>query len=134
MSQFSTAPHPVTFLGRPLYVGEQLSMLDDSGRIRRDLGIRHAVQHAEDVEPGWHESALLFLFSYSGNHETFSGEMVREASRDIVASPPHLRAWGGIMLAGAKRGWISRAGYIQVHNPDAHRANATLWRSLIYRG
>lgn len=113
---------------------EQLSLLDDSGRARRDLGISRALQHAEKVEPGWQDRALAFLLDYAETHETFSGESVRQASRGIVPEPPHLRAWGSVIMAGARRGWIRKIGYVQVTNPAAHQANAALWRSVIFMG
>lgn len=104
-----------------------------SGEILRDKGIKQAVDHAEEVSDGWHEKALRFLESYCQTHQFFSGEMVRMAAVDIP-TPPCLRTWGGVMVAGAKRGWIKQIGTEQVTNPKAHRANAARWESLIYRG
>ena len=111
---------------------EQLSLFHD-GRHLRDKGIARAAQHAEDVEPDWQEKALDFLRTFAQERSLFSGEMVREASHASVPEPPHLRAWGAIMLTAAKRGWIVKDGYIQVQNPRAHRANAALWKSRIYK-
>lgn len=114
----------------------QLSFFDinkpkPTGIDLRDRGIKRALHHAEDVHDEWGAKALDFLYLYSKNHLKFSGEMVRLESKGIVPDPPSLRAWGAVLLHGARKGWIKRIGYIQVENPKAHRANASLWESLI---
>lgn len=117
----------------------QLSFLDiekpkPDGEILRDRGMRKAMRHAEEVEEGWNVKALDFLYLYAKKYPgRFSGEMVRIEAGGIVPEPPSLRAWGGILANGARRGWIHQVGYIKVDNPNAHRANAALWESLICR-
>ena len=117
----------------------QLSFLDiekskPDGQILRDRGMRKSLQHAEEVEDGWNVKALDFLYIYAKrNPGRFSGEMVRIEAKGIVLEPPSLRAWGGILASGARRGWIHQTGYVKVTNPRAHRANAALWESLICR-
>ena len=114
-------------------MAEQLSLFHDGCELR-DKRIARAAQHAEDIEPDWQEKALNFLRTFAQKQCSFSGEIVREASQGCVPEPPHLRAWGAIMLTAAKRGWIAKDGYIQVQNPRAHKANAALWKSRIYKG
>ena len=104
------------------------------GRDLRDKGIKKAVEHAEDVSDGWSVQAIAFLEEYIRDHRQFSGEQVREEARGRIPEPPSLRAWGGVLLAGSKRGWIKQVGYIHVENPRAHRANAALWESRLFRG
>lgn len=36
-------------------------------------------------------------------------------------------------MTAAKRGYIEKVGYIQVENPKAHKANAALWKSKIFK-
>lgn len=108
------------------------SEFDFSGETLRDAGIKKAVDHADEVKGGWSTLALTFVEHYAMNNSIFSGEKVRGASAGIVPEPPHLRAWGGVILKAAKRGIICKRGYVQVENPNAHRANATLWQSNIY--
>ncbi len=112
----------------------QLSFLDiqkpkPTGTILRDKGIQKAVQHAEEFYNDWQKMALDFFYIYAMNHRKFSGVMVRFEAKGIVTDPPCLRAWGGIIMIGAKRGWIKQIGYIQVENPKAHKANAAYWES-----
>ncbi len=111
---------------------EQANIFDE-GKELRDKGIKQAAQHAEDEYENWHEKASQFLFNYARTHKEFpfSGEMVRNASRDKVPRPPSLRAWGSVMVYGLKVGWIKQVGYVKVVNPKAHRANAALWESCI---
>jgi hypothetical protein len=113
----------------------QLSFLNiekskPNGQILRDKGIKKAVSHAQDVcGDDWQKKALDFLYFYVLNHQTFSGEMVRLEAKGFVPEPPSLRAWGAIIVSGAKRGWIRQVGFIHVENVKAHRANAALWKS-----
>ncbi len=98
---------------------------------RRDKGIKQAATHAEDVHDGWQTIAMGFMERYAMTHHLFSGEMVRLESKNIVPTPPSLRAWGSILVGAAKRGWIKEAGFVRVTNPKAHRTPATLWESLL---
>lgn len=101
------------------------------GEILRDRGIERSLKHAKKVRSDWQEKALSFLYCYAKNHDRFSGEMVRESASGSVPEPPSLRAWGAIILFGAKNGWIEQDGYTKVNNPKAHKANAAMWRSLL---
>lgn len=114
----------------------QLSFFDvqkpkASGEMLRDKGIAKAVKHAEDTNHEWSKKALDFLYLYARAHDHFSGEMVRVEAKGIVPDPPSLRAWGSVLLSGARRGWIRQVGFVHVQNEKAHRANAALWESLI---
>jgi len=107
----------------------QLSFLDiqkpkPTGELLRDRGIKKALDHAEEIHDQWSKTALDFLYLYARNHRRFSGEMVRLGAKGIVSDPPSLRAWGAILLQGARKGWIKQIGYIHVENPKAHKANA----------
>lgn len=103
-----------------------------SGSALRDEGIQKAVDHANEKTEKWSDRALAFLKQYASTNSVFSGEQVRFAAGGVIPFPPHLRAWGGVMMSAARQGLIEKIGYIQVENPLAHRANAALWRSKIY--
>jgi hypothetical protein len=100
----------------------------------RNRGIKKALTHAEQVKAMWGRLALEFMRTYCETHLYFMTEDLREASRGIVDAPPHLRAWGGIILSGARNGWIGQDGTDKVKNPKAHMANAAVWKSRIFRG
>ena len=102
-----------------------------TGAVLRDRGIRRAVQHADGIYNDWQRTALDFLYLYARDHDRFSGEMVRMEASGIVPDPPSLRAWGAVLLQGARKGWIKRVGTIQVTNPRAHACFASEWESLI---
>ena len=102
-----------------------------SGEVLRDKGIARAVKHAEEIHDDWQKKALDFLYVYALDHDRFSGEMVRLEASKMVPTPPSLRAWGAVLLQGARRGWIRQVGFIHVQNEKAHRANAALWESKI---
>ncbi len=102
-----------------------------SGELLRDRGIKQALSHAESVHSDWQAKALDFLYIYAKNHHRFSGEMVRMFSKGIVPDSPSARAWGAVMLTGARKGWIERVGTIHVTNPKAHACFASEWESLI---
>ena len=107
----------------------QLSIFDQpTGAQLRDAGIKQALDHAEEVTPEWPELAYKFLCDYIRKHPgEFMTEDVRQAAAGIVPEPPSLRAWGGVIVKAAKSGLIVRAGYGQVTNVNAHRANASVW-------
>ena len=107
-------------------------VLNFTGNDLRDKGINQAVEHADRVSLNWSERAYRLTEDYAKRHFLFSGEQVRLASKGMIDEPPHLRAWGAIMLKAAKNGLIKRVGYIQVENIAAHRATATLWESKVY--
>ena len=98
---------------------------------KRDEGMARALAHAEDVEEDWSKKALRFVYQYAKTHDEFTGEMIRNASSDLVPRPPHLRSWGAIIVKAVKAGWIRQIGFTHVINPKAHRANAALWRSQL---
>ena len=103
----------------------------ESGKMKRDKGMAQALKHAEDTEDDWGGQARKFLHQYAKTHKEFSGEMVRIASRDIIPRPPHLRAWGAIIVGGLKAGWIRQIGFTKVKTPTSHMANAAWWESCI---
>jgi hypothetical protein len=109
------------------------SEFDFSGEDLRDRGMQQAVDHADEVKGGWSTLALTFVEHYAMNNPTFSGEKVRAAAAGIVPEPPHLRAWGGVMMKAAKMGMIRKCGYVQVDNPLAHKATAALWKSNYFK-
>ncbi len=102
-----------------------------TGRILRDKGMRQAVDHANELHEEWQRRAEWFLKHYARNHEQFSAEEVREASKGIVPIPGSLRSWGSIFANAARWGWIRRIDTITVTNPKAHACYASLWESLI---
>lgn len=112
----------------------QAELFSTTGEALRDSGMETAERHADEVSDGWSDRALSFLIIYAKSHRHIIGEGVRAASEGIVEHPPHLRAWGAVMMRAARRGIIAKIGYTQVSNPKAHKANAAVWGSNVFEG
>ncbi len=100
------------------------------GRELRDAGMEQAIFHAGLVIEDWQGKARRFLRLYIRAHSgPFMAEDARVwASANGCPEPPSLRAWGGIIAGAARSGHIVKVGIRQVSNPNAHCANAALWR------
>lgn len=115
-------------------MNKQLELFDlppePTGAELRDDGIERAVSHANEKHEDWADSAYNFLLMYmrKPNHQEFMAEEVREAAYGIVAEPPSLRAWGGIIRKAAIAGYIERIGFQSVKNPKAHCAPCAVWK------
>lgn len=108
-------------------MGKQLDIFE--GMLLRDEGIQQAIDHADQVDEKWSETAYRFLLSFISTTTTeFMVEDIRiAAEKSGVPIPPSDRAWGGIIVRAAKAGLIRRVGYRAVANPKAHCTPATLW-------
>lgn len=105
------------------------------GSALRDQGMELAIDHAEQVDPGWKERAyeklLQFVNIYSVNMgiKTFMAEDIRSwAYAHGLQRPPSGRAWGGLVRRAALEGVIVQVAIGQVKNKTAHCANAGVWR------
>ena len=101
-----------------------------TGKELRDIGISHAIGHAEFKTPGWNEQAYLFLVGYIKTVNEFMAEDLRKASDGIVNTPPNLRAWGGVIVRAAKEKLIKRTGFRNVTNAKAHSTPASVWSKI----
>lgn len=109
----------------------QLSIFDaPTGADLRDHGIEQATRHANDECQNWSDQAFEFLKRYVVDVAEFQAEDVRQASIGQVPEPPHLRAWGSVIIRAAKRNIIKKVGIAAVTNPTAHCANAAVWRAV----
>lgn len=105
----------------------------DFGRKLRDEGIQKAVDHANEVHDRWADEAYEHFKMYLNNHPIgfkFMIEDFREYSRGFLPSPPSKRAFGVLAVRAKRDELIKKAGYGQVSNPSAHRANASVWIKL----
>lgn len=69
--------------------------------------------HAERVEPGWRELALVSLEQFLAGHDgSFLTEQFIEWSRkNGVEQPPDDRAWGPVITRAFRRRIIERVGF-----------------------
>ena len=103
--------------------------LTKDGKTLRDRGIEKAVTNAESKHPNWKKKALEYLLSYPENR--FMTEQVREWAHDHgLPKPPHARAWGAVIVAAKKLGYIEFIRYESVVNPKAHMTPASVWRRI----
>ena len=101
----------------------------------RDVAIKVAIDHANDVEPRWSDRALVYLEQYILLFgEPFRCEQVREWATDNgLSEPPTTRAWGGVIAGAAKRGIIRRVGYtnsICKDQVNTHMSVVSLWAGV----
>jgi hypothetical protein len=94
----------------------QLEMFAQSypdAELRRDIGIRDSVEHADREISGWSDWAMWALLEYADNAlGTFLTEDVRAFARaGGLPDPPDGRAWGAVMRRAAKAGYIKSVGY-----------------------
>lgn len=99
-----------------------------SGQENRDIGIKQAIDNANNKNANWSEQAYNFLLNYMKNHSEFMAEEVRVASEEIIPLPPSNRAWGGIIRKAFKNDLIESIGFKSVKNPKAHCAPCNVWK------
>ncbi len=109
--------------------------LFDRLRTPRDLadaGMQTAVEHADDIEPGWSERAVEHVREFAHIRHEFLGEDVRVwAHKQGLPYPPKACAWGAVMVRASKDRIIARAGYRTTRIPPQHAKPAVLWESLL---
>lgn len=113
-------------------MSSQLLFDYEAGRQGKNNGINQAVNHANEVSPGWADRAYQFLLKFLANHNgAFMAEEVRSyAALMDFELPPSNRAWGGVIVRAKIAGIIESCGTKQVRNKKAHCANAGLWRQV----
>jgi hypothetical protein len=104
-----------------------------TGKQTRDIGIKQAEDHANQVHDKWSDQAYKFALDYLKFHPAMMGEDIRKVSEGFIPHPPSLRAWGSIIVRLRKEGLITQVGFNQVRNPKAHCANAACWKSNLYK-
>ena len=103
--------------------------MNATGEDLKQIGMRQAVSHADSTIPKWSTNALQYVKDFQPG--CFLAEDVRYfAEADGLPIPPSKRAWGSVMTAARKLGYIKSIGYRLVTNPDAHRTPATYWIKL----
>jgi hypothetical protein len=98
------------------------STLDFSGQAEGHRLANIAADHAGD---DWKQSAFDAFCSYARQHESFTVEEVRNASK--VPQPPTNKAWGAIAIRARDAGIVVAAGLVKVARG---RMVATLWRAV----
>jgi hypothetical protein len=100
-----------------------------TGSALRDIGMSHAVDHANRVSNGWSDRALEALWCYLREvPDPFMTEQFRRWSTSYgLDAPPHQRAYGSVMVRAKRHGMIKFVRYAQVETPTSHRATASMW-------
>ena len=99
--------------------------LNFTGDQLRDTGMRLALESANEKHDTWGDRCYQLLTRFITIRNQFTCEEFREWAQ--IETPPSLRAYGSVIMRAAKEGLIEKVGYIQVKNPKAHCANASLW-------
>ena len=97
-----------------------------------DQAMARALDHADQVRPGWSNDALRLWRDYARTHPSFRTEDVRaHAQAHGFPPPPDERAWGMIARRAKAGRLVANDGYVTSRRPVAHARPVTLWRSLI---
>lgn len=96
----------------------------------RDAGIKRAVDHAEQVSPGWQDRAITFIERYAARTigQFFVEDIRIWAHANGLDEPPHARAWGGAIKAAQKLGLVEFVEHRRKPHEGAHKTPATVWR------
>lgn len=112
----------------------QLILDIPAAREQRDAGIKQAITHANEVNPGWSETAYGMFKDWLAGWQPgykFTIEQFRQiAMIRGLPEPPSNRAYGSIAVRAKKAGLINSNGTVKVRNPKAHMANAAQWVKL----
>jgi hypothetical protein len=95
-----------------------------------DEGMAQATDHADEVAPGWSETAGRLLEQFAKANETFMAEELRQWAHGEqgLPTPPDPRAWGSVIQRAARRKVIVRVGYRSTKVPPAHAKPMSVWR------
>ncbi len=99
-----------------------------SGKQLKEAGIKKATDTAERFHNDWSQQAHETLCQFIKRRKQFRTEEFREyAISKGLPVPPSLRAFGGVIGRARNANLIRHIDYVQVKNPRAHNANASLW-------
>ena len=101
-----------------------------TGAQLRDKGIKLASDNAGQE---WNDKALDCLIMYLGiiNNNKFTCEDFRQwISEDLLPPPPHLRAYGAVIVKAKKLKLIKHVGYATCNTPRVHSAISSLWSKI----
>lgn len=101
-----------------------------------DEGIVTAVDHADEVIPGWSDIAYEFTRFYCRKHEFVVFEaVVKEAyEKKLVPRPTSDKAWGAVARMCQTNEIIVKESTAVKRDPKCHASLTYLWKSLIYEG
>lgn len=99
------------------------------GQAGRDEGMTQAVEHADDVDPGWSTRAAEMLRAYlpTASGPFIAPEVRAWAYERGLPKPTTNMAWGAVFMSFAKRGLIKRAGYTQYGDKTMHTQSVAVW-------
>lgn len=91
---------------------QQLTLDYGAAQRAAELGMRRAIDHADRIEPGWSEQALIALLHFAARTDQFTAEEARRhVHADGLSLPPDGRAWGAVFKRAAARRHIRKIGY-----------------------
>jgi hypothetical protein len=109
-------------------------MSSAAGVVGAELGMHRAADHAEAEAPGWSDRALDYVHRYLREHPgkpVIAAEVRTLVHAQGLDLPPSPYAWGAVMRAAARRGWIKRDGFTNYGDATTHTQPVTVWKSLV---
>ena len=96
-----------------------------TGTELKEAGIKRS---SDNAGVDWNNQADITLCEFIKANKKFQAEDFRlYASKIGLPDPPHLRAFGSVIVRASRRGLIKSIGTAQVDNPKAHRAISNVW-------
>lgn len=91
-------------------------------------GANLAADHADRTHDAWTQQATAFLLQFARQRPEFQASDVREAAEGKVPQAPDPRAWGAVVLACKRQGWIKPLGYAPTARRTSHGRQEMKWR------
>lgn len=100
----------------------------DLFRAVRDDGIRRAVTHADEAEPGWSDRAIELLTLFAHERVTFTTHDLRAwAKRKYRFVGTTNWAWGSVIVRARRAGIIKQIGTARVGDTVSHLKLSPVW-------
>jgi hypothetical protein len=99
-----------------------------TGKELRDIGMKKAIDHADQVNERWSEKAYAHLIAFVNERnagERFMIEDIRITAN--IPDPPSNKAWGAVAKRAMLNNVIRKIGIAPVNNARAHRANCNVY-------
>lgn len=93
-------------------------------------GIEQAVDHADQVSPGWSDRAFEMVKRYPNVLPFFVQDLREWAHDNGLEDPPSNRAWGGVIKRANHAGLVKFVEYKPKPHEGQHNQPAAVWQKI----